>query len=50
MEQLYNFQDVHGNHHPLINKNFFDIVTKYSSEFDNMIDYERDFLIDYFWF
>lgn len=50
MDQLYNFQDVHGNHHPLINKNFFDIVTKYSSEFDNMIDYERDFLIDYFGF
>ena len=50
MEQLYNFTDIHNTHHPLISKDFFDIVSQFSSEFDNMIVHERDYLIDYFGF
>jgi ribonucleoside-diphosphate reductase alpha chain len=50
MKTLYNYHDIHNNHHPLINKEYFDIVTKHSDYFDNMIVHERDYLIDYFGF
>ena len=50
MEQLYNYRDVHNKHYPLISKDFFDIVSQFSSEFENMIVHERDYLIDYFGF
>jgi ribonucleotide reductase alpha subunit len=50
MEKLYNFHDVHGKHYPLVSKDFFTIVSQYSTDFDNMILHERDYLIDYFGF
>jgi len=50
MMMLYNFNDVHGENYPLISKNLWDFTTLYSEEIDDMIDHERDYLIDYFGF
>ena len=50
MNMIYNFQDNNNNHIPLLSNDFISIVNKYGSYFDNIIDYERDYLIDYFGF
>jgi len=50
MEKLYNFRDVHNNHYPLVSQDFFDVVQTNKEELNNMIDNERDYLIDYFGF
>jgi ribonucleoside-diphosphate reductase alpha chain len=47
---LYNFIDIHGVHHPLVSKDFYSIVNEHKDVFDNMIDHNRDYLIDYFGF
>ena len=50
MEKLFNFHDNHGNHSPIIDKNMWDIIVKNRDILDNIIDYNRDFDIDYFGF
>ena len=50
MESLYNFIDVKGNHSPLISKESWEIVLANKNVLDDMIDHERDYLIDYFGF
>ena len=50
MERLYSFIDVEGMHAPLISKKYWDIVSANRSLLDSMIDYDRDYLIDYFGF
>ena len=50
MQDLYNFTDIHGIHSPLISKELYDISQEMSTEIDSLIDYTRDFLIDYFGF
>uniref|UniRef100_A0A6C0AYE9 ribonucleoside-diphosphate reductase n=1 Tax=viral metagenome TaxID=1070528 RepID=A0A6C0AYE9_9ZZZZ len=50
MNMIYNFQDNNNNHIPLLSNDFISIVNKYASYFDNIIDYQRDYLIDYFGF
>ena len=47
---LYNYQDLNNIFVPLIAKNIFSIINKHANYFDNIIDYKRDFLIDYFGF
>jgi len=47
---LYNFKDVHGKKMPLLSDNLFEFTSNYIQEIENMIDYERDYLIDYFGF
>ena len=47
-KQLYNFKDIHNKHHPIIHKDQFKLIKKYAKELENFIDYERDYLIDYF--
>ena len=49
-EKLYNFKDIHNEHHPIISKEQMEIIKKNHVEFEKMIDYERDYLIDYFGF
>jgi ribonucleoside-diphosphate reductase alpha chain len=49
MKQLYEFKDKHGAPTPLISKELYEIVQKYTDTFEN-IDYTRDYLIDYFGF
>ena len=50
MKQLYSFKDKHGNDSPLISKSLYDTVMEHGDELDNMIDYNNDYLIDYFGF
>ena len=49
-KQLHEFKDIHGENHPIISNDHMAIVEKYSELFENMIDYKRDYLIDYFGF
>jgi len=50
MRELYNLTDSRGNHTPLLSKELYDIVNAHETELDNMCDYSRDYLIDYFGF
>ena len=50
MQLLYEFKDVSEVNKPLISDNLWNFTQKYSNEIDSMIDYNRDFLIDYFGF
>jgi ribonucleoside-diphosphate reductase alpha subunit len=50
MTQLYSYQDKHDKHSPLVSKDLYDVVVSNPLELENMIDYERDYLIDYFGF
>ena len=46
---MYN-RDVNGNPAPLISNAVFEIIETFSKEIEEMIDYDRDYLIDYFGF
>ena len=51
MTDLYEFTDKHGNNSPLVSDELFKVVTSdVSGELDQMCDYSRDYLIDYFGF
>ena len=50
MNKIYNFKDINGNHKPLLSDKFINIVNSDSEYFDNIIDFSRDYLIDYFGF
>ena len=50
VKQLYDFKDIHGTHRPLLSQTLYDFVVKYSDVINDMIDYNRDYLIDYFGF
>ena len=49
-KQLHEFKDIHGENHPIISNEHMTIIEKYSEQLENMIDYKRDYLIDYFGF
>lgn len=48
MTLLYDYIDEHGIHSPLISCEFYNIVCYFQVELNSIIDYERDFLFDYF--
>jgi len=50
MNDLYNFKDVNDIHVPLINFDIINIINSNKEYFESIIDYERDYLIDYFGF
>ena len=50
MNDLYNFRDVNDNHVPLINFDIINIINSNKEYYESIIDYERDYLIDYFGF
>jgi len=50
MSQLYNYQDKHDKHSPIITKELMDVITENAEMLDNLCNYERDYLIDYFGF
>jgi ribonucleoside-diphosphate reductase alpha subunit len=50
MSQLYNNQDKHDKHSPIVTKELMDVVTENAEFLDNLCNYERDYLIDYFGF
>jgi ribonucleoside-diphosphate reductase alpha chain len=50
INRLYNFKDIHGKKSPLLSDKLFEFVSAHIAEIEDMIDYERDYLIDYFGF
>ena len=50
MKNLYNFKDIHNRHVPLVSQILWDFVEYHQNIIDEMIDYQRDYLIDYFGF
>jgi ribonucleotide reductase alpha subunit len=50
MKTLYEFKDVHGVHNPLISEKTWQNITINADMLDHIIDYDRDYLIDYFGF
>ena len=50
VNRLYNFKNIHGEVKPLVSKEFFEYYANNQSEIEEMFDYERDYLIDYFGF
>ena len=48
VNRLYNFRDINGKKKPLLSNTLFEFVATYTQEIEDMIDYERDYLIDYF--
>jgi ribonucleoside-diphosphate reductase alpha subunit len=49
-KKLYNYKDFEGKPAPLISTSMMDFVKKYKNEIEETIDYNRDYLIDYFGF
>jgi len=47
---LYNFINVHGENKPLVSKELWHFTQLHSEQIQNMIDDNRDYLIDYFGF
>tara|TARA_B100000513_G_scaffold136635_1_gene61742 strand:- start:94 stop:2445 length:2352 start_codon:yes stop_codon:yes gene_type:complete len=50
VNDLYHFRDGHDKQCPIISEKQYISVQKNSEKFEEMIDYERDYLIDYFGF
>ena len=50
MTALYQYKDKHAKHSPLVSEELFQMVQDYAETFDDMIDYNRDYLIDFFGF
>ena len=50
VKKLYNFNDMHSNHKPLLSDTFWEFTQLYSNEINDMLDHNRDYLIDFFGF
>ena len=50
MKTLYEFKDIHGIHNPLISETTWQNINKNADDLEDIIDYDRDYLIDYFGF
>jgi ribonucleoside-diphosphate reductase alpha subunit len=50
MEALYMFENIQKKNVPLVSQKLWDFVKNYSNELNEMIDHNRDYLIDYFGF
>lgn len=50
MDKLYNFTDIHAEHSPLISRELYDISKKFKNEIQDIINFKRDYMIDYFGF
>ena len=48
VKQLYHFKDKHGNPSPLVSDELYDITMANSNELDELCDFSRDYLIDFF--
>ena len=48
--ELYNYTDKHDKHSPLVTKDLYDTVVANEDAINSTIDYERDYLIEYFGF
>lgn len=49
-QTLYDFKDVHGEKYPMVDKAYYDVVRKNAKKIQEVIDYNNDYLFDYFGF
>jgi ribonucleoside-diphosphate reductase alpha subunit len=50
MKELYEFKDIHGINKPLVSDTLWEFTLENKDELNNIIVYERDYIIDYFGF
>jgi ribonucleoside-diphosphate reductase alpha subunit len=50
MTQLYEYKDKHGEQSPLVSQKLYDVIQNHGDYLESIIDYSRDYLIDYFGF
>lgn len=50
VSSLYHAKDVHGKASPLVTQELYDIVQAHKEKLNSIMDYDRDFLFDYFGF
>ena len=50
VDELYNFKDVQGHHSPLVSEELYIISRDMANDIEPMLDFSRDYLIDYFGF
>ena len=50
MTQLYEYKDKHDQQSPLVSQQLYDVVQKHGDHLESILDYSRDYLIDYFGF
>lgn len=50
MTMLYNNYDSENNHSPIVSEKFYNVVIKNREKLNSYINYERDYLLDYFGF
>jgi len=50
MNDLFDFHDKQNKHSPIVSMELHIIVNKYASELEDLCDYSRDYLIEYFGF
>jgi ribonucleoside-diphosphate reductase subunit M1 len=50
IKELYKFKDVHSINSPLVSEELYTIVIDNANEIQDMIDYDRDYHLDYFGF
>jgi ribonucleoside-diphosphate reductase alpha subunit len=50
MTQLYEYKDKHDKQSPLVSQELYDVVQKHGDYLESILDYDRDYLIDYFGF
>jgi len=50
MSKLYHFKDINNEQYPLISNELWNIVDNNKDLLEDIIDYDRDYLIDYFGF
>lgn len=50
VEKLWNFKDINNNNSSLISDELYNVVNQNKQQIEEMIDYNRDYLIDYFGF
>lgn len=50
VNMLYNNVDIHGEKNPLVSDELYEVVMKNKEKLNSYIDYQRDYLFDYFGF
>jgi ribonucleoside-diphosphate reductase alpha chain len=50
MTELYQYRDKHDQQSPIVTEQIYEIANKYEAEINAKIDYNRDYLIDFFGF
>ena len=50
VNKLFNYKDIHGVKSSLVNEELFNIVNNHTETIQNMFNFDRDYLLDYFGF